>query len=155
MKQKVYGTLEAYLNGKDRRSVRKTGTFVQREVDSLGAVCIRLYYHDTAVVTALADGTVLLNTGGWETKTTQDRMESALRPLWDLAPDGYGMTVRVSGTWETVRGVPKKYRPWHVTVATFNRETGERAERTIGRFINGQCIIHESDVVPSADLAVV
>jgi hypothetical protein len=53
--------------------------------------------HDTVVVEFRKDGTVRLNTGGWLTVTTKDRINSHL-------PDGFGHLYSNKGTWYYRKG---------------------------------------------------
>lgn len=67
---------DAQLTGRNRDS-RKVArnTYLQRRGNS-----IAVQLHDTDVVTFHPDGSVTLNTGGWNTVTTRDRM-NAFSPL--------------------------------------------------------------------------
>ena len=58
-----------------------------------GSVAYRL--HKTDVITNNPDGTVTLDTGGWATSTTKDRMNTYL-------PEGYGVSQK-QGVWSLVK----------------------------------------------------
>lgn len=67
----------------DRESRRiGNNTYVERVGDH-GEVAIRL--HRTNVVTFRKDGAIDLNTGGWFTPTTKDRINAALPQRWYVA----------------------------------------------------------------------
>jgi hypothetical protein len=51
---------------------RKTGT----KVAAAGGI-VSVKYHGTTVVCVNADGSIILNTGGWKTSTTKKRMNQA------------------------------------------------------------------------------
>lgn len=89
------------LAGRKRRTVA-TGTVISVGDDNIA----RVTYRGTDVVTALADGSVVLNTGGWPTKTTARRMNDYLPLPYRVI----GSTLR--------RGVlPRKATPWRVVSA--------------------------------------
>lgn len=77
---KGYDDLDERLTGRCRER-RKVGnnTYAERRGDR---IAIRL--HSTDVVTFLPDGSIMLNTGGWYSVTTKDRMNSYLPGgVWD------------------------------------------------------------------------
>lgn len=59
-----------------------------------GETVIRL--HSTDIVRKLIDGSVVLNSGGWKSVTTKDRMNAQL-------PDGYRL-MQEKGVWYVGRG---------------------------------------------------
>jgi hypothetical protein len=62
-----------------------------------GTVVVRL--HRTDVVTLFTDGTVVLNTGGWDTVTTRARMNQAANQLglhYRVFREKYQLFVRVN-----------------------------------------------------------
>jgi hypothetical protein len=63
--------MEDGRNPKDRPISSRASTRVQRRDENTIAV----KYHETDVVTYKADGTYILDSGGWKTKTTQARIE--------------------------------------------------------------------------------
>lgn len=77
-----YATLNERLTGrcKLRRKVANN-TYAERRGDS-----IALKLHDTDVVTYHPDGSITLDTGGWFTVTTKDRMNNAI-PHGTWEPD--------------------------------------------------------------------
>jgi hypothetical protein len=68
------------LAGRDSRRIANNTTLVD-----LGDGAIGLRLHSTAVVTFRPDGSLVLNTGGWHTTTTKDRLNRVLRA------SGYGI----------------------------------------------------------------
>jgi hypothetical protein len=60
------------------RAVMRDGTIIWR-------------YHDTTVFTRLSDDSVYLNTGGWNTRTTRDRINAALSRDMPKTPFGFGV----------------------------------------------------------------
>lgn len=74
----------------------KTAVFT----DSDGALCV--VYHKTCVWKKCADGSIVLNTGGYKTRTTKLRMNQAFN---QYGPAYYGV-VQDDGSWYVyVRGV--------------------------------------------------
>jgi hypothetical protein len=61
-----------WATGKDR----KIGPNTYARTDASGARSMR--YHSTDVATLLPDGSMVLNSGGWRTTTTMDRINHAL-----------------------------------------------------------------------------
>lgn len=66
-----FSKLAQQLHGKDRAKVANN-TYLERR----GADAIAVKLHATDVVTATRDGNVILNSGGWHTLTTKDRINS-------------------------------------------------------------------------------
>lgn len=86
----TYEELDKYLGDKWERPAprgNKRNTRVRRrEVD--GAILVRLYH--TNILKYHTDGTVELNSGGWLTHTTKDRLNEYLRPEYCVTSDrGY------------------------------------------------------------------
>ena len=88
----THGTLTAKITGQGQFQVyvglfRKTGKSISKRIANNtlevnypdGRKAYRL--HDTDIVTYMPDGTIVLNTGGWDTMTTRARMSEYL-------PDG-------------------------------------------------------------------
>jgi hypothetical protein len=63
----------ALLNGRESRNISHNGRIFRDGAD----VVLRL--HATNIVTYRADGSLVLNTGGWHTRTTQAWINCALR----------------------------------------------------------------------------
>lgn len=74
-----YQSAAAYLGKKESRPGGNNTRVVRRGPD---AIAIRL--HATDVVTFYADGSALLNTGGWETVTTGQRMRDCGFPVYGV-----------------------------------------------------------------------
>lgn len=68
----LYETLSDKLNGKDRRKWLNN-TFLVASGDDIAVVL-----HKTAVVTVHSDSSMTLDSGGWETNTTKDRINAFL-----------------------------------------------------------------------------
>lgn len=47
------------------------------------------FYHSTAIVIKLADGRYRLSTGGWNTKSTKERINKQLPPGYKIEQDDY------------------------------------------------------------------
>ena len=64
------------------RTSRKIGhnTYLKNR----GEGCIAILYHDTDVVTYRSDGSIMLDSGGWKTKTTKERINAGLPSNWSL-----------------------------------------------------------------------
>lgn len=90
----TYADLDATLTGRCSQSRKvANNTYLQRRGDD---IAVRL--HQTDVVTFHADGTATLNTGGWFTMTTKDRIHrylpaglnlSSIRGRWFLTYSGH------------------------------------------------------------------
>ena len=89
-----HAEFDAWLGTKSTRKVANN-TYVERHGDDIG---IRL--HATTVVTYHADGTVTLNSGGWRTVTTKDRI-SNVGPRWlgVTSADGVWMVLSHPVDW--------------------------------------------------------
>lgn len=84
---------------KSKSKIGKTATKVIKGDDGY----TRVLYHDTVVV-AFNEYEIILNSGGWQTKTTKTRMNQA--------SDEFGLGFSVSGSIETRRYTPTA--PWTV-----------------------------------------
>lgn len=60
------------VHGKTNRKTRKVGNNTYAEIEYDNSVSIRL--HGTSVVRFYPNGLVKLNSGGWRTSTTKDRI---------------------------------------------------------------------------------
>jgi hypothetical protein len=83
-----YATAEAFLAGKNERKLAHN-TIVHRYSMSPEEGAIAVFYHRTPIVTYYPNGIVFLNTGGWETATTKERIRK-------LLPPGFYLDVRNS-----------------------------------------------------------
>lgn len=72
----TFGILAGHLAGRDQKTIGNNT--VLRDAGP-GAIAVRL--HCTDLVTVLADGTLTLNSGGYWTTTTKDRLNSFLRTV--------------------------------------------------------------------------
>lgn len=68
---KTYAQAVAALKGKESKKIGNN-TWLEFHTVSMPYVCVRL--HRTNIVTFYADGRIMLNTGGWTTPTTKDRI---------------------------------------------------------------------------------
>ncbi len=76
-----YNELLQKLNGKFKKKIgNNTYLCLLSGVPGDG---IAIKYHNTYVVTVYGDGKVELNTGGWNTVTTQMRINKALRAMFN------------------------------------------------------------------------
>lgn len=71
-----YETLSNQLKNRNRRKLANN-TYLEKF--SSGALAIRL--HDTNIIIYKPDGTVIVNTGGWHTSTTKERLNRYLDPI--------------------------------------------------------------------------
>ena len=71
---KSYADALAFMKGKTWAKIGHNTKLVN---DNNGSIGIR--YHDTVIVRYHANGTVTLNTGGWDTRTTFGRMNQVAR----------------------------------------------------------------------------
>lgn len=77
---RTYGDLERHLQGgrnKNRRPLQNNTYAVRR-----GENCIAVQLHSTDILTFYRDGRVSFNTGGWETVTTKDRINTYAPGGW-------------------------------------------------------------------------
>lgn len=68
-----YADAEEFLGNKRTRKLGNN-TYVERPDYATEIIGVRL--HATAIVTYHADGRIILDTGGWNTPTTRDRLHS-------------------------------------------------------------------------------
>lgn len=104
--------LQGARNPSKGRKIQNNTHVVYAEVEGVPCVGIRL--HSTVVVAYLPDGTTVLNSGGWHTVTTQDRINT-----YSPALVGTDYRWRPDGTKHS------EYRTWLVKSAVFAR-TPER-----------------------------
>jgi len=103
----TYQEKDQLLQGRCYQS-RKVGnnTYLQR----IGENAIALRLHNTDVVTYYADGSIVLDSGGWKTPTTKDRINMGLPGGWQVYQD--------KGIWYLVKGrywdpiPPEEQRKW-------------------------------------------
>ncbi len=75
----TYAEAREVLKGRASRNITNN-TFLARDGEQ-----IALYLHRTPVVTFKAHGSIVLNTGGWRTVTTKDRIARVIRAHgWNL-----------------------------------------------------------------------
>jgi hypothetical protein len=67
-----YAEAVSMVHGKTKQKARKIGNNTYAEIESDNSVSIRL--HGTAVVRFYPNGLVKLNSGGWRTSTTKNRI---------------------------------------------------------------------------------
>ena len=79
----MYTELDSKLQGRNKQS-RKIGnnTYLIRRGEN---IAIRL--HNTDIVIYYPNGKIVLNSGGWRTPTTKDRINSALRHEYRISQD--------------------------------------------------------------------
>lgn len=87
----------ATLKGKTSRKIGNN-TYM-----SLEEGIIRIRLHGTDVVTIYRDNSINLNSGGWRTVTTKDRMNKYLSPPWRVVQEKFEWYV---WNWETKRKIP-------------------------------------------------
>lgn len=132
----TYREADAQLQGRCRESRKlQNNTYLQRHPG--GDIAVRL--HRTDVLTFSPGGEFTLDTGGWNTVTTKDRMNTYLPRDWRVGSDCGGrlflwrnwrkvahfdgdiVTIRPSG--EVVGGDPEKAEAeWRAEVREANRE---------------------------------
>lgn len=78
----IYENARALLNGRESEKI-DNNTYARLDVTDVDnaqpSVVIKL--HATDIVTVMADGTITLDSGGWRTPTTKDRMNNILRKV--------------------------------------------------------------------------
>jgi hypothetical protein len=67
-----YAEAVSMVHGKTKQKARKIGNNTYAEIESDNSVSVRL--HGTAVVRFYPNGLVKLNSGGWRTSTTKNRI---------------------------------------------------------------------------------
>lgn len=84
--------------------------------DSNGTLCVK--YHNTIVWQRKPDGTVILDSGGWRTRTTSLRMCQAFRQF------GYPYNVhQVKGAWYVYDRVTGRDVPYFDHMLVYSRNT--------------------------------
>lgn len=142
-------------------NTKKVGNNTVRYTNDVGNTVIR--FHNTDIITELPNGAVKINSGGWKTPTTKDRLNTFLRERkisvhqdnhkwyvmkWDdktytystIAPFVDGMTIRKDGT------VPKK---WAQKADSKNRKddsTSKKIEKYL-KIVRKK--LAENDTIPS------
>jgi hypothetical protein len=100
--QTAWGRLDAALGNRNRAKVARN-TYARRLTDgNFGPIAVRL--HNTDVVIASVDGTVRLDSGGWRTVTTKDRMCRYLPSYMEI--DGFRVFASLgsdAGVWRVSR----------------------------------------------------
>ena len=125
---KTYAEADAQLQGrcKDKRKVANNTWLIRRGDD------IALQLHATDVVTLHKDGTISLNSGGWRTVTTKDRIGQYCRigqsqGVWYM-PDGSlfydGVTIDADGKVID----PRPVTDYEVRLKALKREIREYAK---------------------------
>lgn len=95
----TYKGAERFLNGQKEKELDKR-TRLLRKTDSR----IILIYHETPIIQYYADGSYLLSHGGWQTRTTRDRLE-------EFTP--FTISGSYESGWSGRR--PKNWREWEIT----------------------------------------
>lgn len=102
--RKGQSTEERQLSGRDTRLVRR------------GPDCIAVQYHSTDVVTYWADGRVMLDTGGWYTATTKERMHGySPISVWQKS---YTWYVSVGKDWQEREANAREFSGKRVALLT-------------------------------------
>lgn len=163
----TYHEADAQLNGRchEHRKLQNS-TYLERRPGS--DIAVRL--HQTDVLTFSPDGAITLDSGGWDTVTTKDRMNAYLPPVWRVGSDCGGrlflwrnrqkvahfnnriVTIRSDG--EVIGGDPKKAEAeWRAAVREVNRERSrirywirKARERKSARNLTVQFILAEENV---------
>jgi hypothetical protein len=88
----TFADFDRFLGSKDSRKVSHN-TYAERQAD--GSIGIRL--HSTVILTFHSDETMTLNSGGWRTVTTKDRLNSILPAPLGVSSDHGVWTVSRRG----------------------------------------------------------
>jgi len=90
------------------KTVRKVGnhTYMRRVTDD-GETYIAIILHNTDVVRAFRDGSVQLNSGGWHTKTTADRIRRYMPHPWTMHAYLGRWFITNMDTWDATHEGPK------------------------------------------------
>ena len=92
----TYDEARAALKGRSSRTIANNTTLIDLGPDGIG-----LRLHSTVVVTFKADGRILLNTGGWHSGTTKDRLNRvALAHGYRVFSEKYEWKVARFGAWK-------------------------------------------------------
>jgi hypothetical protein len=94
---------DSFLNGRNRRKYARN-TYFERISENV----IGVKLHRTFIVTISKDGPMVLNTGGWETKTTRDRINSVLAMIFK-AHKPYVATRNNFMYFQPAQGSPVEY----------------------------------------------
>lgn len=96
VKSHTYNTLQNLFNDRDKVCLKRTRTqvFALRDGDVIN---IRL--HDTDIMTYYPDGVIELNSGGWKTMLTKNRMNDLLPKPWRVFADKGVWYVSAGNSW--------------------------------------------------------
>jgi hypothetical protein len=103
----TYKEAQAKLTGrcKERRKLQNNTYLERRDGDAIAVIL-----HATDVVTLFPDGTVELNSGGWNTLTTRDRINNYLPGNWHVSSERDTMILwRWKGGAYNPRGEQEEY----------------------------------------------
>jgi hypothetical protein len=94
----VSRTVKDIMDGIEYTQKKKIANNTVRYTRPDGSVCIRL--HKTDIVTSVK-GDITLNSGGYKTPTTKDRMNNALRPMgWSVTQERKVWYLARIGEWD-------------------------------------------------------
>jgi hypothetical protein len=127
-----WGRLDAELGDRETRKIGNN-TYARRLAGPFGPIAVRL--HQTDVVTAYCDGSVVLNSGGWRTVTTKDRIGRYLPGYSD--PDGWRVHCNVhssNGVWRVSRSA------WRDAATADNPYASEWSGGWVSDFYDGLTI---------------
>lgn len=74
----VFNNALNFLNGRERRKFANNTYFERLNDDCIGVLC-----HETYIVKIYSNQTVKLNTGGWNTWLTRNRINRVLRTIFN------------------------------------------------------------------------
>lgn len=96
---------DTFLADRDEKKIGHN-TIAHRVYDhATGREGIAIRLHHTDVVTFYSDGGIVLNSGGWQSVTTKDRMNAVLPASIRVSQKNYVWSVQLGG-WETGENVP-------------------------------------------------
>lgn len=127
---KTYQEAETTLKGRESRKLENNTYLKRRSADTIAVML-----HATDVVTYHADGRIVLNTGGWKTVTTKDRITTYApirlwteRGVWYVSIDGTwnkqatfenGLTIHANGALEGVGAPPENLSKVKRKISTY------------------------------------
>ena len=115
------------FDGKPKVITRNTFQYTQN-----GARIVRL--HHTDIVTFLPNDKIVLNSGGWKTMTTKDRMNAALKEYHVFSKRGVWY-VRPGKLWSEHGGVEVPYYDGMILPDAFEPKAMAKAEKAAGKEI--------------------
>lgn len=83
-----FWSAEAFLNGRRERKLAHNTVVLDHGLE-FGDRVLSVKYHYTIIVRYISRKAIQLNSGGWETSTTKERINKLLPPEWGLSQEKF------------------------------------------------------------------